>query len=387
MLGIAQVKESLMRLAFFIRENLEPILQDWESFASTLTPLSEATRTQLRDHAQDMLLVICTDLETYQGAHESIEKSKGNAPEVEEDTAAEIHAIDRLHAGLSLEQLTAEYRAMRASVLRLWQVKVKRADAFGLQDIVRFSEAVDQALTESIARYSKLHRESQNVFLAILGHDVRNPLGAIAMGTQILLHDNQLPDKHSRVARQISRSVERVNEIVSDLLDFSITHLGGGIPVNPASMNFAVECSAIVDELRMFHPASDIQLEIEGDLSVAWDRTRISQALSNLVANALHHGRSDGTVWVSAVGALDHVTWMIQNEGEPIPDDELRFMFDPTKRLGIKSAEQRISDADGHLGLGLYITRAIVEAHKGTISVTSTEVEGTTFTVRLPRRY
>jgi signal transduction histidine kinase len=374
-----------MRLAFFIRENLEPILQDWEEFASTLTPLSDATKAQLRDHAQDMLIVICADLETYQGAQESIDKSKGNAPGVTEDTAAETHAADRLHSGLSIEELMAEYRAMRASVLRLWQARVKEADTYGLQDIVRFSEAIDQALTESIARYAKLHRESQNIFLAILGHDVRNPLGAISMGSQILLHDDQLPDKHARVARQIGRSVERVNGIVSDLLDFSITHLGSGIPITPAPMNFAVECTAIVDELRMFHPTSDIQLELEGNLSVCWDRARVSQALSNLVGNAIHHGALGGTIWVSAVGGPDKVTWMVQNEGEVIPSEELRFMFDPARRLAIKSTDQRVTEADGHLGLGLYITRAIVEAHEGTIAVTSTIVEGTSFSVALPR--
>jgi signal transduction histidine kinase len=371
-----------MRLAVFIRENLEHVLQEWEDFALTLSPLSDANKTQLRDHAKAMLLVICKDLETFQAPQESIDKSWGNAPEVSQDTAAESHAVDRMDSGFSVEELMAEYRALRASVLRLWQAKVKQADEFDLQDMTRFNEAIDQSLTESIARYSALLRDSQNVFLAILGHDVRNPLGAISMGSQLLLRDDKLETKHAHVAKQIRRSVDRVNDIVSDLLDFSTTHLGRGIPVTLAPMNFRVECTAIVDELRTFYPNRDIQVTLEGELTAYWDRARIGQALSNLVANAVHHGSADTAIWVTVTESGDEIQWGIQNEGKVISADELRFMFDPGRRFSLKEGSAR---QDGHLGLGLYVTRAIVEAHQGTIRVTSTAEEGTTFTISLPR--
>jgi len=374
-----------MRLASFIRANLEAILQEWEDFAVTLSPLNSASKLKLRDHAQAMLLVICLDLETYQAVQQSIDKSRGHAPLVFGDTAAETHAADRLNSGFSIEELMAEYRAMRSSVLRLWHARVDQASSSDLQDMVRFNEAIDQALTESIARYSTMLRDSQNVFLAILGHDVRNPLGAISMGSQILLRDEKLSSLHGKIARQIGKSVDRIGEIVADLLDFSVTHLGSGIPITCAPMNFAVECTAIVEELRMFHPNIPINLELEGDLQACWDRSRIGQVLSNLVANAVQHGVAGATIWVSAIGNDEGVTWTIQNEGEVIPPGELRFMFDPAKRFAIRSAEQRAIAADGHLGLGLYITRAIVEAHRGGIAVTSTQLEGTTFVITLPR--
>lgn len=374
-----------MRLAFFIRENLELILQEWEDFAVTLSPLTNASKLQLRDHAKAMLLVICADLETVQAEQQSIDKSRGNAPEVFGETAAESHAVDRLNSGFSVEELMAEYRAMRSSVLRLWQAKVKQADEFALNDMLRFNEAIDQSLTESIARYSEMLRDSQNVFLAILGHDVRNPLGAISMGSQLLLHDAALAEKHLNVARQIRRSVDRITGMVSDLLDFSISHLGSGIPVTPASMDFGLECSAIIDELRMFHPDTDIRLELEGNLTACWDRSRIGQALSNLVGNAVHHGVKRGVIWVCVVGDEHEIVWTIQNEGKIIRPDELRFMFDPAKRFAVKSAEDRSLTAEGHLGLGLYITRAIIESHQGAIRVASTAIEGTTFTISLPR--
>ena len=373
-----------MRLAVFIRKNLEMILQEWEDFALTLSPLSDASKMQLRDHAKAMLLVICKDLETFQAVQEGIEKSRGNAPEVSQDTAAESHAVDRMHSGFTIEELMAEYRALRASVLRLWHAEVKKADEFDLQDMTRFNEAIDQSLTESIARYSTLLRDSQNVFLAILGHDVRNPLGAISMGSQLLLQDDKLAPKHVSVSQQIRRSVDRVNEIVSDLLDFSTTHLGSGIPVTLAAMNFDAECTAIVDELRMFYPNSDIRLDMKGDLTAYWDRVRIGQALSNLVANAIHHGSTDTPIWVTVTASGNEIQWAIQNQGKAIGNDELRVMFDPGRRLSLNLSDGRTYQ-DGHLGLGLYVTRAIVEAHNGVIRVTSNAEEGTTFSISLPR--
>ena len=373
-----------MRLSKFIRENLETVLQEWEDFAVTLAPLSDASKSQLRDHAKDMLKVICLDLDTYQTAHTSIEKSKGLAPEVAGDTAAESHAADRLMSGFSIEELMAEYRAMRASVLRLWQARVSKAEATDLQDMLRFNEAIDQSLSESIARFSSMVRDSQNVFLAILGHDVRNPLGAISMGAQLILQDEALPAKHAKVAAQILRSTQRVNEIVSDLLDFSTSHLGGGIPVAPSGLDFSSEAEAVVQEMRQFHPERSIRSNIDAGLQVHWDGARISQALSNLLANAVQHGARDTPVWVTISREQDDIVWVLQNEGEVIDPARLRTMFDPVKSFTIKSLSERSASQTTNLGLGLYITREIVAAHGGQIQVSSDATAGTTFTVRLP---
>jgi signal transduction histidine kinase len=373
-----------VRLSDFIRANLELILQEWEDFATTLQPLAQSNQRKLRDHAEQMLLVICSDLETYQCEQDSIEKSKGNAPATVDDTAAEVHAKDRVQSGFAIEELMAEYRAMRASVLRLWQRQERQADESAVQDMVRFNEAIDQALAESVARYSEMTRDSQNVFLAILGHDVRNPLGAISMGAQLLMFDPALPEKSGAVAGRILASTRRIDELVSALIDFSTGHLGSGIPVKPAMMDFAVECRQIVDELRAFHPGRTVMLDVSGDLNVTWDRSRINQALSNLVGNAIQHGQTDQPVWVTVKGG-EQVVLSIQNMGNPIDPAHLRVMFDPVKRFAVRSASERSSAETSNLGLGLYITREIVSAHGGSIRVSSTNAEGTVFTVTLPR--
>ncbi len=373
-----------MRLSKFIRGNIEIILQEWEDFAATIHPLNGANKKQLRDHAKEMLRVISADLDTHQGVEAGIEKSMGRGPSNAAETAAESHAEDRLMSGFTIEELMAEYRAMRASVLRLWQVKVRQADEHDLQDMLRFNEAIDQSLTESIARYSTMLRESQHVFMAILGHDVRNPLGAISMGAQIIMQDEALPEKHERVAAQILKSTQRVTEIVGDLLDFSTSHLGGGIPVTPGEMDFRVECQAVVDEMQTFHPERVFALDMHGDLHVKWDRARIGQALSNLLANAVQHGASSSPIGISVAREQSDVVWVIRNEGDVIDGARLKSMFDPAKTFVIKSASERSASQTHNLGLGLYITHEIAIAHGGEIKVTSTPSHGTTFTLRIP---
>ncbi len=373
-----------MRLSKFIRSKMELILQEWEDFADTLHPLNQATKAQLRDHAKEMLTVISVDLDTAQDVAAGIAKSKGHAPNGAAETAAEAHAEDRLHSGFSIEELVAEYRAMRASVLRLWQTDVGKADEADLQDMLRFNEAIDQSLTESIARYSAMQRDSQNVFLAILGHDVRNPLGAISMGAQIIMQDETLGAKHQRVAAQVLKSTQRVSEIVADLLDFSTGHLGGGIPVHTAPMDFRGECEAVVQEMKMFHPARTFELAMHGDLHVKWDRSRINQALSNLLANAVQHGAAATPVSITISREQSEVVWTVQNAGERIAPERLRTMFDPAKTFTIKSVSERSASKSHNLGLGLYIAHEIALAHGGKISVSSSVAHGTTFTLRIP---
>lgn len=373
-----------MRLSTFIRENIETILQEWEEFAVTLHPLEDSNKAKLRDHAQQMLMVICTDLDTFQNAQASVEKSKGNAPAKSRDSVAETHAEDRLQSGFAIEELMAEYRAVRASVLRLWQLRVKQADEMAFQDMLRFNEAIDQALTESVARYSEMTRDSQHVFLAILGHDVRNPLGAIRMGAQFMLLDEQLDEKHRTVAARMLRSTKRVTEIVSDLIDYSTGHLGSGMPIKTGPVDFAPACQQVVDEIRALHPGRVIDLDVSGDLNVIWDATRMAQALSNLVGNAVQHGAKDQPIWVTAKGAGE-VVLSVQNMGAAMDASRLRTMFDPAKHFAVRTASERRNSEADNLGLGLYITREIVNAHGGSISVTSTESAGTSFTVTLPR--
>lgn len=376
-----------MNLSSFILGNIEPILQQWEDFARALTRQSAYVMdtTELRDHAEEMLRTVAADLNTPQDAQQSIDKSHGLASQADEYTAAERHAADRLSAGFTIDQLMAEYRSLRASVLRLWERQVKISDSAEIRDMVRFNEAIDQALTESAARYSVMLQQSQNLFLAILGHDVRTPLGAISMGAQFLLRDKKLPATSHKMASRILNSNKRIDEIVADLLDFASTHLGEGIPVSPSSMNLADVCEDLVEEVRTFHPKHRIALEVNCHSQVVWDSARISQAFSNLIANAIQHGSKTDPITITVNGEEEMIVWTIHNHGDVIAPDKLRTIFDPTKRFALRTTNEG-NHNQRNLGLGLYITREIIRAHGGKIDITSSEADGTTFTIHLPRQ-
>lgn len=374
-----------MRLSQFIISNLEVILQEWEDFAETLLPLEDAAKVELRDHAAEVLKVIALDLETPQAEIESIAKSKGLAPGVAADTAAEIHAATRMASGLNSDQVMAEFRALRSSVLRLWAANVAITTPDAIADMVRFNEAIDQAQTESMVRYSKLLRDAQSLFLAILGHDVRSPLGAVSMGAQVLMQDQALPAKVLKVALAIFNSATRMDEIVRDLLDFSTSHLGDGIPIDPYTVDLDELCFNVVEEAKTFHPDRQIDFVSTGALTGAWDGPRLAQAFSNLISNAVQHGKSGGAIRISLDGRGASVLFAVKNEADEIPASKLRTLFDPVKSFAIRPPAERTKHRVQNLGLGLYVVKEIVKAHGGQISVTSSQASGVAFSVSLPR--
>ncbi|MFZ6876328.1 diguanylate cyclase domain-containing protein [Undibacterium sp. Di27W] len=161
-----------MRLADFILHDLECILQEWEDFAATLAPSEQRwDKAMLRDHAKKMLEVISADLAEPQTRHEEIKKSKGhNADPGVQITAATIHGKERLASGFSLEAAVAEYRALRASVTRLWQKSLQNKPILdtAIGDLIRFNEAIDQSITESVISYSFEKEQQMRVFDTVL---------------------------------------------------------------------------------------------------------------------------------------------------------------------------------------------------------------------------
>lgn len=282
-------------------------------------------------------------------------------------------------SGLRLDELVSEYRALRASVLRRW------ADAHGEQqrEMTRFNEAIDEVLTEATDWYTEELNRTREQYLAILGHDLRGPLAAIAMGAQMLTKsEGSIDDQQLRIATRILNSAGRMERLVIDLLDFTRTRLGAGVPITPKRMDLAAVCRQVISELEVVHPGDDLRFEPEGDLHGVWDGDRLYQVLSNLVSNALQHGDEGGSVRVVARDRGEEVALLVHNEGEHIPGNVLKRIFDPLVRRRRQDGSDR--NVTG-MGLGLFIAREIVTAHGGTIDVTSTEQDGTVFTVRLPR--
>ncbi len=375
-----------MRLAQFITENLEEILGEWEAFASSLLDDGQVmTSLALRDHASQILHAIAEDIESDQSDLEQAYKSKGFVRIAEATrTAAMTHGALRYLAGFDLRQLAAEFRALRASVLRLW-LKRGVADESAFYEMTRFNEAIDQALAESISNYSDEVARSRDTFLAILGHDLRSPLSAIANSGLFLSAPGLLPaGAPLEAARRVTRGAARMTAMIRDLLEYTRARLGRSIPLAPEAGDMEHVCRLAYDEIRAIHPERAFRLELSGDLKGRFDPERLQQVLSNLLNNAVRHGEKLEPITLSAHGDADKVTLRVKNRGRPIPADQLQVIFNPLVQIPSGLVDED-ADASTSLGLGLYIAREIVEMLGGTIEAESSAGDGTVFSARLPR--
>lgn len=375
-----------MSLSRFITENMERIVTEWQAFATTMEPAaSTMSALALRDHAKPILLAIAKDLESSQTAVAQSDKSKGLAsPLSARETAAATHGALRHVSGFDLNQLGAEYRALRASVIRLWTTSQHgQIDSEMLDDMIRFNEAVDQAVAESTSRYAAELALSRDTFMAILAHDLRSPLNAISMLGHLIKH-NATTERARDQASQIVASAKEMGAMIRDLLEYTRTQLGKGIPVHTQKCAIGAICQESLDEIRAAHPQRQFEWSMAEDADWMVDQARLRQALSNLLNNAVQHGDPDAPIHMSAAVAEGELTIRVMNRGQPIPPESLQVIFDPLVQLSEKSAASAIDMASTSLGLGLFIAREVATGHHGTLDVTSDAMSGTVFVLRIP---
>jgi PAS domain S-box-containing protein len=216
--------------------------------------------------------------------------------------------------------------------------------------------------------------EFREMFIGIVGHDLRNPLGSILMSAGRLLQRGHLDDQDAETTARIIRGSQRITRMITQLLDLTRARLGGGLSIEPKPIDLREVCQSVVEEFE-----ATIQLEMEGDLTGTWDRDRLAQVLSNLAGNAIAYAAPGTMVTVKARANGAAVVVEVSNQGDPIPVDVLPFIFEPFRR-----AQLRKASAAGNLGLGLYIAHQIVLSHGGTLEAHSADGT-TTFAMHLPR--
>jgi signal transduction histidine kinase len=385
--GSIQFQEHLiMGLAAFIRSKEEAIVAEWEAFAQTYLPsAAHMDRSALRDHIIGLLRFIAQDLETSQTERERSEKAKGQGPKEggANDSAAETHADLRFTGGFDTVEMISEFRALRASVIKLWRAEWSKSETVDiLPDLLRFNEAIDQVMTESLSRFTDKVNRSGSLFVGTLVHDFRGPLVTVYNSAQALVVRGKLDDEQVKLVSQIETSTSRISRLVSSLIDAVRIRLDKGMPIAPAPMDMGTAVQEAAKEVQAAHPGRTILIETSGDLEGEWDRARIGQVLSNLIGNAVLHGLKTSAIAIAAKGAGQDVMLSVHNDGA-IPADAVATVFDPLPR---GEDENRIQSEKAKLDLGLFITKGIVTAHGGKITVTSSEEEGTAFTVHLPRK-
>ena len=290
-----------MRLADFILRDMESILAKWEEFAATRLPAAGSmTSLELRDHARQILEAIAADLSTSQSSEEQAAKSKGLAPAPfpARKTAAQTHAVMRAKSGYDIEQLASEYRALRASVLSIW-IDACLPAAPHLQDVIRFNEAVDQAVAESVGHFSAQVNQARNLLVGMLGHDMRSPLQTVQMTARHLAQLNA-GSEVSAAAGLLIRSSAHLRALLDDLVDFNGTNLGLGIRIVPSPLDLGALCAQELEHLSVAYPDSQLEMNVVGDCQGSWDGRRVQQLLGNLVENAIHYGEPDQPVRVAA---------------------------------------------------------------------------------------
>jgi signal transduction histidine kinase len=245
-------------------------------------------------------------------------------------------------------------------------------------ELIAFHLDAQERLTASATALldERKDAELREQFIAVLGHDLRNPLASIGAGAELLLNI-PLSQKATRIATLIKTSAERMGGLVDNVLDFARARLGGGLSVTrTVDVKLQTMLEQVIAELRSAWPDRIIASELALSRPVACDSARIAQLLSNLLANALTHGDPAGPVRVQARSDDSGFELSVANFGEPIPPETVDRLFQPFSRASARPGQQG-------LGLGLFIASEIARAHQGSLAVAS-ESEETRFTFRMP---
>jgi signal transduction histidine kinase len=217
------------------------------------------------------------------------------------------------------------------------------------------------------------------VFLAVLGHDLRGPLNAILLSSQLISKLGEGTPLSVPTTR-LTRSSARMKELIDDLLDYSRTALDMGFVVRPRSLDLAVVCREEIEVQQAALPNCRIELTMDGAMLGCWDASRMKQVVSNLITNAARYGDPGGPVIVALTGTEAELRLSVENPGPPIPRESIELLFEPLRR----GAGSDVSPEGTSMGLGLFIVRQVAQAHGGTVVVDSANGK-TIFTVVLPR--
>jgi signal transduction histidine kinase len=288
------------------------------------------------------------------------------------ETGKPMRGVERIYESLT------EPGKIRYALANYYPVGRMAGEAFAIGAVV--TDITDQKV---VAEQLRRDAEMRELFIGMLGHDLRQPVSSIAFTTATLLQGGGLSETQARAVRRVAAAAHRMSEMITSLVDFTLARSGGGIPITRTSMDMHATCRLVVEEIESAHPGRTISVSVQGDGRGEWDASRIAEMLSNLITNALSYSPPDTRVTVSVTDDGPAVAVSVHNEnaGPPIAPEAIGMLFDPFHR-GPRGAGALSPKG---LGLGLFIVDQIVRAHGGSIAVRSDVESGTTFTVTLPR--
>lgn len=348
--------------------------REGEDPAKALAPAKSAEARERAVAAREKVILV-REQATGPGDAQTVEREDAVRRREEQVLLREKRVGAREEAAVSKAERQLPLEQMKEANEQLTLVSIRAQE---------LAEEAEEARLRLEVSERELHRavELREQLIATVSHDLRNPLGTILMAVQMLLRGDHLDAEGAKIVDGIHRSVDRMSKMIAQLLDFTRAHSGAGLPLERGPTNLQAVCRQVVEELELQHSMPGrFRCEFHGNLSGAWDANRLEQLVSNLGGNAIEHGAPDTPIDIRVLDEGEEVLLEIHNQGPPIPSEFLPFVFTPFRQASGKKGPK-----SGGLGLGLYISDQIVRGHGGSIVALSTDAEGTTFSVRLPRR-
>lgn len=380
-----------MRLADFIVQNTEVILKEWVTFARTAEPAASVMGEEdLRNFASAMLVSIVADMQTTQSNEKQRAKSLGHAFDGFQKTSGEKHGRARHSFRFSIEQLFSEYRALRASVLRLWHCNDISTSRTDIEDITRFNEAIDELISYSLSSFVKAAQEATEAevkhreeYLAMLAHELRNPLSPIDAASELLQSGKLNSTQIRNTSEIIGRQVNHMSSLINDLMDASrVTHKM--IKLNLVQVDLREVIKRAVEQTKPFMESQRHRLKIiePGEaITVFGDIQRLVQIFSNLLNNSAKYTPVGGFISLSTEISGDEAIIHVTDNGIGMVPELAERAFDLFSQ-GERSSDRQL----GGLGLGLALVKCLVDLHKGRVYCHSDGLgAGSRFTVKLPR--
>jgi signal transduction histidine kinase len=376
-----------MKLSDFIRSNAKEIIQDWEDFARTCLPAAGTMDdARLRDHVVELVAFIADDMDSAQSSFEQTEKAQGRGPDPQGDSEAEVHAILRAADGFTINQVMGEFRALRASILRL-RTKQPTTQP-DVVEMTRFNESIDQMLSESVARHTKIiadnlqqARREKDEFISTLSHELRSPVAAISNCSHVLNASRMIDPKVARVADILERQTGHLARLLEDLLDVArISRERIILKLETVDIRKCVQDGVDANTELLAQNGQVVKVDMPSvPMTIRIDCTRVAQVVSNLVNNAAKYSPPSSTIDVSLTSETNHAVIRVRDNGVGIEASLLPYMFDAFHENQVPNLGRE------GLGIGLWLSRQLVELQGGTITVNS-EGSGTgaEFCVRLP---
>jgi signal transduction histidine kinase len=381
-----------MDAAAFLTKHRQEIVAEWISVADAITP-RELSREELLDAAQEIIDSIVRALESEDLASYGKEAVIPTAVRSAKLTqVAKAHAAHRFVQRFSLKQVAAEYRALRANVTRRWLAE--RNDKQGAaRELALFNAAVDASMASAIAWYDerlqhqrdelKAADQNKNEFLAVLGHELRNPLAPLRSGLDLLAQARDKPDVLETLRPMMERQFSHLSRLVDDLLDFARISRGD-ILLRTASMNLNSAIEAAIEQCApsIAERGNELVVRLSASpLPVLGDFDRLTQVVSNLLTNPNKFMERGGRITVTSEARDDKAVATVADTGFGIPQEQLNRIFD----LFTQVPEHRQRIGGGGLGIGLALARRLVEMHGGSIEARSPGLgHGSEFSFWLP---